>query len=385
MKNNNLFLIYLLGFLFSLQLALPNFINSSYLGTVMSEALLGGVYILAAILAIIGFLFMPKVLARFGNYRIAVTLLIIEILSLTGLVFYNNVISITFFMTCSIVTLVFLSFSFDIFLEGYSANIDTGKIRGTYLTMSNLAWVFAPPLTGLILLNTEYWRVYLSAAVILLPIWLILKTSFSKFIDSDYRIVQLGDTFKRFLQDKNIFNIFMASLLLQIFYSWMTIYVPIYLHSNIGFSWGSIGIIFAVMLLPFILIQFPAGKLADTRYGEKEMLTIGFIIIALSTLVIFFTNSTSVIFWAALLFGTRIGAAMVEVMCDTYFFKKVSNRDANLIGFYRISRPFSYIIGPLLAMTILYFSNSGIQNLFLVLGLMMFMGLKFSLSIEDTK
>jgi predicted MFS family arabinose efflux permease len=106
---------------------------------------------------------------------------------------------------------------------------------------------------------------------------------------------------------------------------------------------------------------------------------------ALATMVIFFVNGKSILVWSLILFGTRIGAALVEVMCDTYFFKKVNDKDANLISFYRMAMPFAYIIGPLLAVIVLSLPNFGIKNLFLILGFMMFFGLKFSLSLQDTK
>jgi MFS family permease len=139
------------------------------------------------------------------------------------------------------------------------------------------------------------------------------------------------------------------------------------------------------MLLPFIFIQIPTGRLADRRLGEKEMLSIGFIIMALSTIIMYFINSSSLIIWALILFGTRVGASVVEIMCDVYFFKKVDNCNANLISFYRMARPFAYITAPLIASIVLSFSGFGINYLFLVLGVMMFSGLVFSLSILDTK
>ena len=63
----------------------------------------------------------------------------------------------------------------------------------------------------------------------------------------------------------------------------MVIYTPIYLHEHIGLPWSDIGIIFTIMLLPFVLFEFPAGKLADGKWGEKEPPIIGIILIAVST------------------------------------------------------------------------------------------------------
>lgn len=385
LKKYRFFPIYLLGFIFSLQVALPNYINSSYLSTVMPEIFIGFIYTAEAILAILGFLLMPRLLKKFGNFRLAVFFIFIEMISLFGLVASHNIITVSLFMVSNLLILTFLSFSFDIFLEGLSLDTNTGKTRGTYLTFSNLAWIFAPILTGLILTNGGYWKIYLSSFILLIPIFFIVKLSLRGFKDSNYQVSYPFRTLLQVWKNKDIKNIFMANFLLQVFYSWMTIYTPIYLHLNLGFSWGSIGFIFGIMLLPFIFVQFPAGRLADSRFGEKEMLSVGFIIMALATMIIFFIDSSSILIWGLILFGTRIGAAIVEIMCDVYFFKKVDNKNANLISFYRIARPLAYIIGPLLAMIVLSLPYFGIKSLFLVLGFIMFFGLRYSLTLKDTK
>ena len=385
-KIYGLFSVYLLGFLFSLLAALPNYVNSSYLGTLMSEQALGVIYTLEAVLAIIGFLLMPIFLRKFGNFRVAIFLFLCEGVSLLGLTIYHNILVTSFFMICNLTLLTFLYFSLDIFLEEYSHNVSTGKTRGIYLTSVNLAWAASPYLTGLILIGgEEYWRIYLVAFLILVPAFVVLRLTLADFKDSNYQTTSPVKTLALIRQTKNIFNIIGATFLLQIFYSWMIIYTPIYLNTNLGLSWGSIGIIFSIMLLPFIFIQFPAGKIADSWLGEKEMLTAGFIIMGVSSIAMYFIVGKSILVWSLVLLCTRVGAATVEIMCDTYFFKKVDNQNANLISYYRMARPLAYIIGPLLAIVILSWPGFGIKNLFLILGILMFLGLKFSLSLQDTK
>ncbi len=72
-------------------------------------------------------------------------------------------------------------------------------------------------------------------------------------------------------------------------------------------------------------------------------------------------------------------------MCDTYFFKKVDSLNANVISFYRMSSPLAYIFAPLLAVIMLSLFSFDIKYLFLILGLIMILGLKFSLALRDTK
>ena len=93
-------------------------------------------------------------------------------------------------------------------------------------------------------------------------------------------------------------------------------------------------------------------------------------------------TSKSLAVWALLLFATRVGASAIEVMNETYFFKKVHASDSDIIGFFRNAGPFAYIIGPAIASTLLYFIDY--KYLFIILGVIMLFGTRLSLSIKDT-
>jgi MFS family permease len=164
----------------------------------------------------------------------------------------------------------------------------------------------------------------------------------------------------------------------------MVIYTPIYLATRMNFSWGEIGSILGIMLLPFIFLQFPLGEIADRRFGEKEILVIGFIITAISTGALsFLAPGTSLLVWAAILFATRIGAAAIEIMTETYFFKKIESSDTSLISFFRYTKPLSFVIGAAGASAFLAFAD--MKYMFLTLGIIMLSGIYFAVMIEDTK
>lgn len=384
-KSYSLFSIYLLGFLFAFHTALPTYVSSTFLNSFVTENFVGVIYIVANIFALFCFLIMPLILKKFGNYNTAITLVSINLMALLGLAFLRNPFSLIFLFLINLITIPLIYFSTDIFLENFSTNKATGKIRGIYLTSVNLAWAFSPFISGLILVNNDYWKIYLASFFFLIPMLLILIMNLKNFKDPKYELVNVWQTIKIVYKNKNLRNIFSANFMLYFFYSWMTIYTPLYLYKNIGFTWGQIGIVFSIMLLPFVLIQFPLGRLADKKLGEKELLSLGFIIIAISTGVISFISGANMVLWAIILFITRIGASMIEVMCDTYFFKKIDNLDTNIISLYRINSPLAYILGPLLATIMFSFTSFDIKYIFLVLGLFMFIGLRFSLAIKDTK
>jgi MFS family permease len=330
-------------------------------------------------------LILPFVLKKFGNYKVTLFLVVLELCALLGIAFFQTLpwLIAIFVMNLTLIPLIY--FSMDIFLEGLSSNRQTGMIRGIYLTAVNLAWIISASLGGRILAGSDYWKIYLFSYIFLSPVVLILIFKLREFKDSPYKAPHLWQTIKSVWKNKDVHYVFMAVFLLQFFYAWMVIYTPLYLHNYIDFSWIEIGKIFSIMLLPFVFIQFLAGKLADRYCGEKEMLSIGFIIMAISTMMIFFVTGKSLLVWSLILFTSRIGAAMVEVMCDVYFFKKVDNKNANMISFYRMAGPMAYIVGPLLAILILYIPGFDMRSLFFILGFIMLFGLRCSLTIKDTK
>lgn len=204
-----------------------------------------------------------------------------------------------------------------------------------------------------------------------------------KFKDPKYETPNIIKTLEKLRAQKNIQRIFAAHFFMRFFFTWMVIYMPIYLHEHIGFSWSELGIMFTIMLLPFVLLEYPLGRIADTYLGEKEILATGFIIMALSTALVPFITSANIILWTLLLVSMRIGAASAEIMTESYFFKHVDGDDAHIISFFRALRPISYICGPIVATVALTFIS--IQNIFLLLGIILFLSLPFSLELDDTK
>ncbi len=380
---NAFLVIYLLGFLFALHHAIPTYINSSFIEIYTSERIVGILYLIGSILSIVGLTKMPKIMSRFGNYRTVSSLVILAAFLLLGLSYFKDFIYLApiFVVYLSIIPLIILCL--DVFLERFSDNEKTGAIRGSYLSITNAAWVIAPLLGSLILTNSDYWKIYLVAALFLLVFLVILRLNLRDFTDPLYLKISFIETFRIILNKKDVRNIFISNFLLQFFYAWMIIYMPIYLHQYIGLSWKEIGVIFTAMLLPFVLFEFPAGRIADKRLGEKEILTIGFVVTAILTASIFFILSKNVFIWMIVLFGTRVGASMIEVMTESYFFKHTDPNDTNIISAWRRNLPFAFILGPILAIIVLSFLDY--KYLFLILGAIMLYGLRYSLALKDTR
>ncbi len=372
----------MIGFFFGLSAALPAYINSQFLSQFIGTKSVGVIFTISSFIAIAVFASIGKWLKKYGDYKIASVLASISILSLFGLIISKNPFVLTTLFIIFDVSSIILAFSIDIFLETYSEDSSTGTIRGTFLSIYSTAWIIAPILAGLIMFNGNYKYVYAASLVVFVPVLLLITENMKRFKDSKYQNVTIYKIIKDLPKHRSTYKILASNFLLQFFYAWMVIYTPIYLKTFMEFSWQEIGVMFTIMLFPFALLEAPLGRLADERWGEKEMLTAGFLIIAVSTILIAFIPTPDFWLWTSMLLLTRIGASTIEVMNETYFFKKNRESTPEIVGLFRMTRPLAYIVAPLIATGLLQFINY--NSLFIVLGLIMFMGLRYSLTLKDT-
>lgn len=383
--NNNFGLLYVLNFIVSFHLFFIIYFNSSFLNLEgFSDRSVSLIYITGSILGIFGLFLLPKILKLLGNYSAVLILIVLELLAfLTLAIVEQPTVTIIAFLGYLLFYPLILV-SFDIFLEGITKNEnDTGGIRGIFLTISNTALIVAPLTAGFLLNGDGFRNMYLIAGAFLIPLFIIIGWYFRGFSNPVYGQIKFQETIKEFKERDNLRNIFISHFTLKLFYSFMVIYTPLFLHNTVGFSFSEIGTLFAIMLLPFAIFEIPLGKIADKFIGEKEILIAGFLVAGFSTIAISFVTSSSFIFWAILLFITRTGASAIEITTESYFFKHVDGDDADTISLFRILRPLGYIIGPVLGAIALSFVD--IQFVFIIPGFIFLLGIISAYQIKDTK
>lgn len=374
--------IYAIGFLFSLHTALITYSNSSFLNQFVSESSTGLLYTAGSFLAIFGLITVPRLIKKIGSRLTMVIIAFILITVYMINIFVANpiVIAIAFCFLFAANIMFFLTN--DIVLDQYSPTDSTGSVRGGYLTVLNLGYVLAPIITGYILARMGFSSLYTLTAIILIPvIWLAFLAPAASH--THHSKVNIFASLKKLWKTNDLRNIVFANFILQFFYSWMVIYTPLYLHNELGIPWDNMGSIFSIMLFAFVLTQIPFGKLADKFLGEKELLITGFIIMGISTITLYILPYFTLTLLAFILFITRIGASCIEVMTETYFFKKVSSSETGIISIFRNTYPTSYIIAPLIASGVVALAPT--KYLFLILGIICFLGILFVIPIRDTK
>ena len=376
-------LFYFFIALFTLHITPAIYINSNYLNQFFNTEYIGFIYSIASLATIFVILSMRARLKKFGNYQVFIGTLFIEMIALILLIFISNPIS-----ACIAFIILFICHStafinIDIFLEKNTPNQNTGLVRGWYLTAMNLSFIIGPFLSSILLIHDNYKLVYGFIFILLFPIIFLAQNLFSNFVDAPYDKVHIIKIFKKIQKDNDVYATLMSDFILKFFYAWMIIYTPLFLKEEYGFSLSEITLILSIALIPFLLIQSFVGKIADDSLGEKEMLSTGFVIMAFFTIMISFIQEANISLWIAILFMTRVGASMVEIMCETHLFKRINTGDLSIISVFRISRPVAYILGAVTGGLLLQIIS--FHMLFFVLGGVVIYGLRYSLSITDTK
>ena len=376
--------MYILSFLFTLHISISAYVNSTFLTEFISEKYVGLVYTAGSLITLILLAKSSGILKRLGNRGLVMWLLVINMIALTGLITSVDprVIAVSFiaFITTNVLTL----FSIDIFIEHFGDPKTIGKTRGLYLTIISLAWMVSPLITALLIgSGGGYLAIYAIAFFVTALTTIGLSLSVRKFRDKSYRKTPFLETYRYLKTNKHMLAITLINFILQFFFVWMVVYTPIYLIEHLGFTWDQIGVVFTIMLAPFVIFGLPVGILIDKYHVKKRtLLAIGFVIMSISTLSIAYISTTSVALWALVLFTTRVGASIVEATSEIYFFTHVREEDAYLLGVFRDMTPVAYMVAPLLGSLVFIFLP--FKSLFTILAIFVLAGLYYVTKLKHS-
>ncbi len=384
-KQVTFFVIYLASVIFTFQSLLTAYNSSTYLESFTAPHFVGLIFSAAAFLSIIAYINLPKLLNRIGNTKATIAAMVTVCLCLTivGLAPNPTLTIVAFVIFNAISPLIY--FNIDIYLETLIGDDEgsTGTKRGLILTLMSAAALMSPLAMGYIIGESDdLSRVYFVAAAVCLILVALLIARFRSFYDPIYKELKLTQLISTWRADQNIKLVVAAQFLLQFFYAWAIIYIPLYLATAMDFSWDTIGLVIAAGLLAFVIFEYPIGILADKFWGEKEMMAIGFVLMSLSAAQIFYLDNTIWV-WMIVMFVSRTGASLVEVTTESYFFKMVKGHDSELISIFRLTRPLSILIGAMVgSLTLLWLPFTA---MFLVLALIMASGAFLASRLVDTR
>ncbi len=369
--------MYILSFIFTFNISLAAYVNSTFLTQIISEKYVGLLYTIASLVTLIMLSKSAGILKNFGNKKLTLGFLLINMASLLGLITSVNPYIIGFSFIALITTSTLIFFGIDIFIEHFGDPKTIGVTRGLYLTITSIAWMISPLITALLITQGGgYISVYTIALLATVIMTIGLFFSVKTFKDITYVKTPFLQTYRYLKTNRHMLSITIINFILQFFFAWMIVYTPIYLYQHIGFGWDQIGVIFTVMLAPFVILGLPVGILIDKYHIKKRtLLYIGLVIMSVSTLLISMITIKSLPLWALLLFLTRTGASIVQTTSEIYFFTHVTESDAYLLGIFRDMMPVAYIIAPLTASLLFIFMP--FKYLFIVLSIIVMSGIYY--------
>lgn len=364
--------------------AIIAYIVSSFLAQYVGVGNVGYVFVVSSVITMLVLYAAPAIFRSFGTRNVITVLTVTEIAILLGMAMTVSLVPAIILATLQSIVASAIFVGIDLLIEAETKTESvTGWQRTSYLTVTNAAFLLGALSISLVVVGDQYWRAFVTSALVLLPflglsVWFLPRVSFAEVVPSIR-----GSVVEALRTDRSLRSIVLAHLMLQIFFSWAGIYIPILLFAYEGFTWAEIGVITAIAMLPYIALEFPFGVIADTWLGEKEILAVGFGIIAVSLFGMFLLVGASFWWWVGVMVLSRVGGAAVESMTEVHFFRRVSERDTGTITFFRALKPLGSVAGPLLASVALM--TLSLPASFVVFGAFMILGIPVALSIVDTK
>ncbi|MBU6388390.1 MFS transporter [Patescibacteria group bacterium] len=356
------------NFFLAVSSTLVSYTLLSYLSSFVSETAIGFAIAAGGVAAGGAFLFLPRMVARYGAQRIALLLVFAEMIMLFAVAAAPSTMASALFVILALSLQPLILYELDLLLEATVTNEDTtGRVRTLFLTGGNLGSFVAPLLIGTLLAHVEsYTYVFFTAAAVLAPfivLFAVRRLPERKILDSSH----IRDTLAHIARDRDLAAVTVGHLILYLFYIWAPLYTPLYLHVVLGIPWSTLGWMFAIMLLPYILIEYPAGWIADRELGDKELMLAGFLIAGSALAAIGLITPTSTPFVIlVILVATRVGAALIESMTEGHFFRRVSEQDIVSVSVFRGVWPLANAIAPVIGSLILFFG--GYQMFFVLTG-----------------
>jgi MFS family permease len=361
-------------------------VYAPYLAQFLPEAQVGLVVSAGALVTLFAFPYMPRLVRMFGARSLAIMLAFSQALLLSVLALSPGAIVAIASIAAISATAPLIAYLLDLLLEAASDDeAQAGRVRTFYITAASLAYILGPLVIGAILGEGEnYALVFLASSLSLTPFIALLALERLPE-EAPPRLHTVLDTCHCVWKDADLRAVMLAGGILSFFFSLAPLYIPLYLHSVLGFAWQDLGWVFAFMLLPFLLIEYPAGYIADRWLGIKELLLAGFAITGVAfALVGLITSTTPLLLIAGILFLTRVGAALIEAMTESHFFRRVSGSDVATISVFRMTRPLGTALGPLVGSALLVTGNY-VAFFFVTGALILALGVFVTLPLKDSR
>ena len=385
LRNKLLLVTYMMTFLFALHYAIPVYATSSYLHTYFNSSIVSAIYMVGSILALIASISIAKSIKKFHTYGFTFAVVLAEMVIIITFGHTKNIYLLPVLFVVHFVLQILLNISLNIFIENFTIHAKVGSVRGLFLAVFNLAVLISPFIGGTILKYSSFATLYTVAACMLIPYLFFLHKYLKHMREPAYHQINLIDAATKAFSNKNLRAAVIGELVVQAFYATMIIYSPLYL-AVIGIPLTSyMTIILPLALIPLVVLPYELGYLADKKFGEKEMLIIGLLILTVTTFLFVIISTKALWVWVLLLLSSRIGASFVETMSFSYYFKKVGVEDPSLTALFINMQGMGTLLVGTVGVIIAPFLGDRPQLMFVVLGCAILWSISYVLPMKDTR
>jgi MFS family permease len=384
-KNKLLVVTYLLTILYALHYGIPLYATSSYLHQYFNSSWVSALYMLGSFAALIGSMSVARYMRKFHSYGFTAAVVVAEIITVIAFGITQNPFFIGLFFAAHFLLQTLLYICLNVFIESFSKHAETGSIRGLFLTLLNIGILVSPIIGGVILSLSSFTMLYTVSALMLIPFLILLKIYLYHIDEPAYERINMLQALRSAWGNRNIRAALIAEFVVQCFYAVMIIYSPLYL-ATLGIPLTTyLGVILPFALIPLVVLPYELGYLADKKWGEKELMIGGLLVLALTVFLCVVVKSPNPTVWMLIFLLSRIGAACVETMAFAYYFKKVGPEDASLTAVFTNTLSAATITVGALGAAIGPFLVERPQLMFVILGIGILWSVSYVLPMRDTR
>jgi MFS family permease len=331
----------IVGAVYSLVL-MDIFHNSSYVG--IYNSLSYGFVMLLALLT-------GEFFRRFTKTRIFYASMLV-----TGIIAFMMAFSIkpiTFIVLDQLAWLPWLliAYSIPLFLSDFSKGVGMERLSGRYYTWLNLGAAIAPLVAMFFAEQFGNRSAYFVVSFVMFS-GLLYFNSY-RLVSEDKPIKKLVPrrTLRSMLNNIRVYfkrAALAKAYLINCGYYGLSIiakiYVPIIVVEQQGFSKGTLGILLALGIVPFVLLAGPVTAAAK-KFGKKPVIATGFVLYAVAAVAAMFVGGYSLL---GIFVLYNVGLAFIEPVRDLLFFEAASKKDASrFIGVFNTGDNVPRFIFPL--------------------------------------
>ncbi len=367
-------ILYVAYFFFSWGIGFTVYSNSKVIEIVTGRESIGIVYgISAALSLVLSTWATPRIITLLGNRKSVGIAIILSLLSLAGISLLSNGFLVAVSFILFFASQILISFSFDVFFEHNTLKQSSAQARGIVVALQHIGRMLGPMLAAVITVRAGIQAPYKISFILLAVTGIFLYIATKTFKDKSYIPISLINSIKVIVKRPDILKPLTSILLLQIFYALMVAFVPIYLLDVQGIDSRSLGILFTIMLLPFVLLGYPIGKSLDKGSSGRRAARYGLIIMSITTFMFPLIHTKSLLVWGIILVISRIGAVILETAGEGIFFRSIREEETELLGIMRDMQPVGYFIASCIGIIVLLIGS--LSAIFYVIGVILIIGI----------